>query len=105
MSEKLLTPVARKFRRSPTDAEALLWSQLRGCRLAGRKFVRQFPIGRAVVDFTCRSAKLVIELDGGQHARSAAGYTTHTKMIEDDGYKVVRFWNNDVWKISMGSRR
>ena len=95
MPEKRLTPVARKLRSPSTDAEALLWSQLRGRRLEGRKFVRQFPIGDAVADFACRSAKLVIEVDGGQHSDSATD-RTRTKLIEAQGYTVIRFWNNDV---------
>ena len=95
MSKKRLTPVARKLRGASTDAEELLWSQLRGRRLEGRKFVRQFPIGDAVADFACRSAKLVIELDGGQHSDSMTD-PARTEMIEAHGYKVIRFWNNDV---------
>lgn len=95
MSKKCLTPVARKLRGTPTNAEALLWSQLRGKRLAGRKFVRQFPIGDAVADFACRSAKLAVELDGGQHADSLTD-PARTELIEAHGYRVIRFWNNDV---------
>jgi BirA family biotin operon repressor/biotin-[acetyl-CoA-carboxylase] ligase len=97
VSKKRLTPVARKLRGASTDAEALLWSQLRGRRLAGRKFVRQFPIGDAVADFACRSARLVVELDGGQHSDSMAD-PARTKLIEAHGYKVIRFWNSDVFE-------
>ena len=96
MAEKRLTPVARKLRHVPTDAEALLWSHLRGSRLEGRKFVRQFPIGNAVTDFACRTAKLAIELDGGQHAESSAQDQERTAMIEAHGYTVIRFWNHEV---------
>jgi len=96
MSEKLLTPVARKLRRNSTDVEALPWSQLRASRLSGRKFVRQFPIGRAVVDLACRSAKLAIKLDGGQHATALSEDADRTAMIEAYGYSVIRFWNDEV---------
>jgi very-short-patch-repair endonuclease len=68
---------------------------LRGRRLIGRKFVRQFPIGDAIADFACRSAKLVVELDGGQHSDSLTD-PARTELIEAHGYKVIRFWNNDV---------
>lgn len=96
MAEKRLTPVARRLRRDTTDAETLLWSHLRGSQIAGRKFVRQFPIGNAVADFACRSAKLVIELDGGQHACAAEADSERTRRIEAHGYRVIRFWNSDI---------
>jgi BirA family biotin operon repressor/biotin-[acetyl-CoA-carboxylase] ligase len=67
MTKKRLTPIARRLRRDMTDAEILLWSRLRGQQL-GAKFTKQFPIGNAVADFACRSARLVVEIDGGQHA-------------------------------------
>ena len=78
-----------------TDAEALLWSRLRGNQL-GAKFTKQFPIGDAVGDFACRSAKLVVELDGGQHALAAEADADRTRLIEAHGYTVIRFWNSDV---------
>ena len=95
MTEKRLTPVARKLRRDMTDAQSLLWSRLRGQEL-GAKFTRQFPIADAVADFACRSARLIIELDGGQHALNTAGDAERTRIIEAHGYTVVRFWNSDV---------
>ena len=95
MSEKRLIPVARKLRSNITDSEKLLWSRLRGGRLDGRKFVRQLPIGDAIADFACRSAKLVVELDGGQHSGSESD-ADRTKAIEARGYRVIRFWNHDV---------
>lgn len=95
MSEKRLTPIARRLRHVSTDAEALLWSRLRGRRLEGIKFNRQFPIGNAVADFACRSAKLVVELDGGQHSGSLTD-PERTSHIEAYGYRVIRFWNTDV---------
>ena len=90
-----LTPVARKLRRASTDVEAALWQRLRSRQIEGEKFVRQFPIGPYVADFACRSARLVIELDGGQHADSPTD-AARTELIEAHGYTVIRFWNNDV---------
>lgn len=94
MSDKRLTPLARKLRKDPTEAEKRMWARLRGEQL-GAKFTRQFPIGNAIVDFACRRLKLVVELDGGQHADSATD-NARTRMIEAHGYHVVRYWNNDV---------
>ena len=94
MSEKRLTPVAQKLRREPTESEIRLWSRLRGSQL-GVQFTRQFPIGGYVADFACRRLKLVIELDGGQHADNPTD-TERTRSIEAHGYTVLRFWNNDV---------
>jgi very-short-patch-repair endonuclease len=96
MARRRLTPVARKLRREMTDVERLLWSRLRGRQLEGHKFISQFPIGGAVADFTCRSAKLVVELDGGQHADAAEEDAERTRIIEAHGYRVIRFWNSDV---------
>jgi BirA family biotin operon repressor/biotin-[acetyl-CoA-carboxylase] ligase len=95
VSKKRLTPIARELRSKLTDAEGRLWSQLRGRGLLGRKFVRQFAIGDAIADFACRRARLVVELDGGQHADSLAD-EERTQIIEAHGYRVIRFWNNDV---------
>ncbi len=90
-----LTPVARKLRRQSTDAEQLLWSHLRSRQLEQAKWVRQYPIGPHIADFACRALKLVIELDGGQHADNPAD-AQRTRLIEAQGYRVIRFWNNDV---------
>ncbi len=94
MSDKRLTPVARKLRKNPTEAEQRLWSRLRGQQL-GACFTRQYPIGNAVIDFECRSLRLAIELDGGQHADCEVD-AARTRMIEARGYRVIRFGNNDV---------
>lgn len=99
--EKRLTPVARKLRSNSTDAERLLWSKLRN-RQTGTKFIRQFPIGPYIADFASRSAHLVIELDGGQHG--AAGDALRTEIIEAHGYRVIRFWNNEVVENLEGVR-
>jgi very-short-patch-repair endonuclease len=93
---KRLTPRARALRRRMTDAEILLWSRLRAGQLEGRSFTKQFPIGDAVADFACRSAKLVVELDGGQHDSEARADAERTRTIEAHGYCVIRYWNNEV---------
>lgn len=95
MSEKRLTPVARKLRRNRTDAEDRLWQVLRNRQIDDAKFVFQHPIGPHVADFACRAVRLVIELDGGQHAVGVTD-ADRTRSIEAHGYTVIRFWNNDV---------
>jgi very-short-patch-repair endonuclease len=85
---------ARRLRRNQTDAERVLWFELRDRRLAGLKFKRQVPVDRFIVDFLCSEARLIIEVDGGQHA--GRDETNRTKILEAMGYHVVRFWNNDV---------
>jgi len=84
-----------------TAAETLLWSLLRNRGLAGRKFVRQFQIGPYIVDFVCREAGLIIEVDGGQHADSAADIV-RTAYLNEQGYGVLRFWNNEVVETTDG---
>src|SRR5581483_5391237 len=86
---------ARRLRRSSTDAETELWNRLRSRRINGCKFVRQEPIGRFVVDFVCREHRLVIELDGGQHAENSRD-AKRDEWLRQHRYRVLRFWNNDV---------
>jgi very-short-patch-repair endonuclease len=95
VAKKRLTRVARKLRTEMTDAERLLWSRLRREQL-GRSFTKQFPIGGFVADFACRSAKLIVEVDGGQHDRLVRADAARTQVIEAFGYKVIRYWNSDV---------
>ena len=87
---------AKRLRRNQTDAERALWFQLRDRRLRGLKFKRQVPIDRFVVDFCCSDAKLIIELDGGQHATRTSEDANRTEILAAMGYLVLRFWNNDV---------
>jgi very-short-patch-repair endonuclease len=87
---------ARRLRRDQTDAERMLWFRLRDRRLEGWKFRRQAPVDRFVVDFICADAKLVVELDGGQHAVRPEKDAQRTAILESIGYLVLRFWNNDV---------
>jgi len=90
------TAFAKGLRRNQTDAEAKLWSRLRNRQLANRKFRRQFPIGGYIADFVCIEAKLVVELDGGQHTDAAAYDSRRTTEFEACGFFVMRFWNDDV---------
>ena len=87
---------ARGLRRRQTDAERRLWARLRDRRLFGVKFVRQMPVGPYVVDFCCRERKLIVELDGGQHAAQAAYDARRTVFLVEQGYRVLRFWDNEA---------
>jgi very-short-patch-repair endonuclease len=89
------TVLAKALRRNATDAEKALWGLLRDRRLAGWKFRRQVPLGPYVVDFYCSKAKLIVEADGGQHADSERD-DIRTSWLENNGYRVKRFWNNDI---------
>jgi len=78
-----------------TDAERKLWSVLRNRQLEGAKFRRQQPIGPFIADFVCQEQRLIIEADGGQHAECAAD-GRRTGFLECKGYRVLRFWNDDI---------
>jgi very-short-patch-repair endonuclease len=97
-----LVPIAKKLRRAQTDAERALWFRLRDRRLNGMKFRRQVPIDSYVVDFRCEAARLIIELDGGQHNEHIEKDAKRTAVLEARGYLVLRFWNNDVLKNTDG---
>lgn len=87
---------ARRLRKSETDAERKIWQQLRSRNLNNAKFRRQHPVGPYVVDFICINEKLVIELDGSQHQRQQDYDAERTTYLERAGYRVVRFWDDDV---------
>ncbi len=87
---------ARTLRANQTDAERRLWSRLRNRTFFGFKFRRQVPIGPYIVDFLCMERMLVIELDGGQHDERAQADARRTAYLETQGYRVMRFWNNDM---------
>ena len=95
---------ARTLRKNSTDAERLLWAALRDHRLNGAGFRRQVPIKSYIADFVCHAAKLVIELDGGQHFSDKAEQTDaiRSAAIEALGFKVLRFGNNDVMSNRAG---
>ena len=87
---------ARKLRQEPTDAERVMWRLLRDRRLSGVKFRRQVPVGPYVVDFACVTARLAIELDGGQHAESDSDWSRDAHL-RDLGWKVLRIWNSELY--------
>ncbi len=86
----------KTLRTNQTDAESRLWYHLRDRRFYGWKFRRQHMLQNYIVDFVCLKKKLVIELDGGQHADQEAYDNQRTRILEMNGFKVIRFWNNDV---------
>ena len=87
---------ARRLRKSFTDAELRLWQVLRKRNLKEFKFRRQHPIGPYIADFVCLEQRLVIEVDGGQHAQDAQYDSKRTDHLAAAGYRVLRFWDNDV---------
>ena len=95
-------PRALALRGAMTDAERKLWWHLRGLRIGGTHFRRQATIGPYFADFACHEHRLVIEVDGGAHAESArlVADSVRTKFLESRGYRVLRFWNNDVLRDS-----
>jgi very-short-patch-repair endonuclease len=90
------TQTARKLRREQTDAERKLWSRLRSRNLDGLKFKRQVVIEGFVADFACWDAKLIVEVDGGQHAEHQTKDAERSRILDAAGYIVLRFWNNEV---------
>jgi very-short-patch-repair endonuclease len=84
------------LRRDRTEAEARLWRYLRNRQMEGAKFRFQVLVGPYVADFLCVEAKLIVELDGGQHGVQVEKDAARTKVLEAAGYRVLRFWNNDV---------
>lgn len=87
---------ARQLRHELTDTERQMWRELRAHRFAGLKFRRQHPIGDYIVDFICLEQKLIVELDGGQHAEMTGYDRIRDAWLHERGYQVLRFWNNEV---------
>jgi very-short-patch-repair endonuclease len=87
--------IERRLRSRQTDAERKLWFAVRDRRLSGFKFVRQEAIGPFIVDFVCREKRLIVEVDGGQHSENADDIARDA-FLAREGYRVMRFWNNDV---------
>src|SRR5690242_12343052 len=94
-ADTIRTGLARRLRRDSTSAETRLWHRLRARGIDGQKFVRQQPLGRYVVDFICRERRLVVEVDGGQHADNPRD-VTRDRWLREHNYRILRFWNNDV---------
>src|SRR5581483_6567335 len=92
---------AKSLRSNMTDAERRLWYFLRAHRFKGTKFKRQAVIGKYIVDFVCFEKHLVIEVDGSQHADDQTD-SVRTRWLEDQGFRVMRFWNNEVLKNTSG---
>jgi lysyl-tRNA synthetase class 2 len=90
------------MRAQPTDAERRLWSKLRYEQLEGQKFRRQAPVGPYIVDFVCFPMRLIIEADGGQHATDERRDAVRTAWLEAQGFRVLRFWNNEVLSNTEG---
>ncbi len=86
---------ARSLRRDSTEVERQLWSRLRDRRLGGRKFVRRMPVGPFFADFDCREARLIVELDGAQHAENRRDERRDAFLVAQ-GFRVLRFWNHEV---------
>lgn len=89
---------ARRLRQDQTEAEARLWSEIRNRQFMNLKWKRQVPIDRYFVDFVCEAEKLIVELDGSQHMDATAYDEKRTQTLEKYGYRVLRFWNEDVFK-------
>ena len=87
---------ARQLRKNMTDTERFVWKRIRYRQLGGYRFRRQVPVGPYIADFVCFEAKVVLELDGGQHATQLLSDTERTHWFEGQGFVVVRFWNNEA---------
>ena len=90
--------LARLLRSAPTEEERLLWSRIRERQLAGFRFRRQCPLGPFIVDFCCLKSRLIIELDGGQHYEMKVEDRLRTLALQELGFRVLRFWNTEVFK-------
>jgi very-short-patch-repair endonuclease len=93
--DRKMTRIARRLRVSQTDAETVLWNRIRNRQIADHKFVRQEPIEGYICDFVCRERSVIVEVDGGQHSESDSDAVRDRRLIAE-GYRVIRFWNNDV---------
>ena len=91
-----ITTLGKALRKRPTDAEQLLWSRLRMKQMEGLKFRRQQPVDNYIVDFVCFENRIIIEVDGGQHAAGNKKDRERDTYLKQYGFKVLRFWNNEV---------
>ena len=101
MREGQKRDLARTLRRNATEAERIMWRLLRDRRLEGLKFRRQVPVGPYIADFASIEQRLIVELDGGQHAESASD-VRRDGFLAANGWRVVRFWNNEVMRNREG---
>ena len=102
MQGKAFKYTARALRRNQTETEKRLWRFLRSRELLGQKFRRQQPMGPYIADFCCLERKLIVELDGGQHAAQKLKDHRRTRFLEQEGFKVIRFWDNEVFENTPG---
>jgi adenine-specific DNA-methyltransferase len=91
-----LVQTSRELRSSATDAERLLWRFVRNRHMSGYRFRRQVPLGPYIADFVCLRARLIVELDGSQHDESLIDELERTHYLARLGFRVIRFWNNEV---------
>lgn len=91
-----MNKLTRQLRRNQTIAEKRLWKAIRNRRLGGFKFRRQHRIGRYIVDFVCLERSLIVEVDGGQHSERTDYELERSSFLKDQGFEVLRFWNNEV---------
>jgi len=89
---------ARHLRKNMTDTERFVWHRLRKRQLAHFKFRRQMPLGPFIIDFISLERRVILELDGGQHAELAEADQKRTEWLKEQGFRVLRFWNHEVWK-------
>ena len=92
---------AKEMRSQPTEAEHRLWQLLRAHRFSGYKFKQQVPLDFYIVDFVCFARRLIIEVDGGQHAESL-GDARRDAYLKAQGFRILRFWNNDIFENEEG---
>jgi very-short-patch-repair endonuclease len=94
----MTTERAKQLRKNSTDAERMLWRALRSRQIGGHKFRRQQPLGLFIVDFVCLEARVVVEVDGGQHNEDEgpAYDQRRSQWLEKEGFRVIRFWNHEV---------
>lgn len=102
MDEKIIKEAARGLRKDQTTAEKALWRHLRYRQLEGCKFRRQQPLGRFIADFICFEKRLIIELDGDVHLSQKEGDRERDHYLKESGYKILRFWNDEVEKDMEG---
>jgi len=100
--KRLDKEVARRLRKNSTDTERALWYQIRNSAIEGVKFRRQQPIGPYVADFVSFQEKIIVELDGGQHAVNIESDQVRDSYLREKGYRVLRFWNNEVLESMAG---
>ena len=93
-----LTTIAKNLRTNQTKAEAVLWNKLRAKQIEGIKFRRQQPIENFIVDFVNFEKRIIIEVDGGQHAEIKKQDLKRDQILTENGFKIIRFWNNDIFE-------